>query len=226
MKRIFITLSQKWPEYILEILVITIGILGAFALNNWNENRKDRVFEREIIELIEQNLKADALNLSSILEMNKNAVSSIEILLDRPRQLSEDSISLLLGKSINFLRFYTSTSAFEVLKSRGLSTIRNKDLQLLISNYYDGDLRHLNESLLDVEDDFSNNWIPFLEKKLTDFEFHTLAKPEYPYDLLTSRQMITKLKIFRDNRKGIGPQTQAALKSINDIATIIKDIKQ
>ena len=49
MKKILETLRLKWAEYLLEILVIMIGILGAFTLNNWNEDRKQEVKDREFL---------------------------------------------------------------------------------------------------------------------------------------------------------------------------------
>lgn len=64
MKRIINTLSQKWPEYILEIMVITIGILGAFALNNWNENRKQRSEEKFLLANVNEDLAKDSIQFA------------------------------------------------------------------------------------------------------------------------------------------------------------------
>jgi len=40
MKTLFNTFKLKWADYLFEIIVVSVGILTAFTLNNWNEKRK------------------------------------------------------------------------------------------------------------------------------------------------------------------------------------------
>jgi hypothetical protein len=42
-----------------EIVLVVIGILIALQLNNLNENKKNNVFEKEILSQIQENLKSD-----------------------------------------------------------------------------------------------------------------------------------------------------------------------
>ena len=75
MKRIFITVKEKWPEYLLEILVLIIGIYGAFAVDNWNENQKTQADEQELI----SNLKTDfELRLNELIELNEGRKAAIK----------------------------------------------------------------------------------------------------------------------------------------------------
>lgn len=49
MKKIINHLTENWIRHGFETLVVTIGILGAFTLNNWNEGRKEEIFERKVL---------------------------------------------------------------------------------------------------------------------------------------------------------------------------------
>ena len=69
-----------------EILLVVIGILIALQVNNWSEERKARQFESEILSLIDQNLRADAVQLKEILEYTNRVNSLTDRLIDEVAQ--------------------------------------------------------------------------------------------------------------------------------------------
>jgi heme O synthase-like polyprenyltransferase len=59
MKKIFKFKSRNLRKYAFEFLSIFIAVIAAFALNNWNDNRKDRIAESKILTEISNGLELD-----------------------------------------------------------------------------------------------------------------------------------------------------------------------
>ncbi|MEM7297561.1 MAG: hypothetical protein AAF391_04770 [Bacteroidota bacterium] len=222
MVRILSTISEKWPEYFLEILVITTGILGAFALNTWNEIENLKDFEQEILTEIALNLKDDEKILTQNIESITIAIESLEIVLNE-KQLPEDSVYKLLGKFICFERFMPKTSAFEVLKSKGLTSIKDTDLRRLITNYYDTDIKRIEQSLADIELEFEREWFDILMEQFDDFAFKRYAKPKDVPTFLSSPDNIIFMKLGRDNRLGSIQPLKTALVNLREIVVRIEE---
>ena len=64
--KIFKHLKSEWFRYGFETLAVVVGILVAFALDNWNESRKVRIEENKVLEEINIALKTDLLKLEEI----------------------------------------------------------------------------------------------------------------------------------------------------------------
>lgn len=223
MKTILETLKRKWAEYLLEIMVITVGILGAFTLNSWNEGRKANQFEADVLFLIDQNLQKDSLALVNIANENDRAIDAINLLLkEDPEKLSDDSISLLLGAIMHFDRFRPATSSFEVLKSNGLNNLSNPELRIRISTYYDDEIHHILQSMTDIENSFNTDVVPWLKKDFEDFNFKEYAKPYHPKEFIMNRDVTSYMRIFRDNRNGINAPVEKALNNISTIRLLIR----
>ncbi len=139
MKRILSTLKEKWPEYILEILVLIIGIYGAFELSNYGENSNRKKAELEILKSCKTELMADLAEIkwnTEELQKSQKALSLILGVLENDGAY-HDSLSSHFNYTLLPMHFVHSTSSFETAKARGLDIISNADLRTKLISLYD-----------------------------------------------------------------------------------------
>lgn len=155
-----------------EIVLVVIGILIALQLNNWNEQRKNRVFEREVLLQIRANLIQDRLALQAVSLSFGRAMASSEKLIDRSvRAAHPDSIPFWLGDVAMFERFRPITNSYEVLKSKGLENVQDSKVRKLLGSYYDVETPRVYESMRDLEFAFNQEWVPLMREHVVEFRF-------------------------------------------------------
>ena len=86
-----------------EILLVVIGILIALSINNWNENRKDRNQERELLNQLQSEFQSNLDQLDEKISLRENMISASLTLLDvvdYPEKRNSDSILTLIGNTL------------------------------------------------------------------------------------------------------------------------------
>lgn len=133
MKQLITTFQQKWAEYLLEVIVIIIGIIGAFTLNSWKEYQNKKTQELELLthlkddftaneQLIQQgfeNLKTDYQFLKTTI---KNTGPNIKLpeksILDSIESINYTIVELVYGT----LNPTLNSSRIELLNDQQLRT--------------------------------------------------------------------------------------------------------
>lgn len=152
MKRILTTLKEKWPEYLLEILVLIVGIYGAFALESWNDDRKSQLVLINDLNAISESIVKDQSQLTKLVDLRRNAYNGITNIIDAVS--SKDQ-----AEPVEFNELFVS-----ILKENKFQPnpkgIENSELQILKNNdIYD----------LSIEYDELVNDLVFYEARLNEF---------------------------------------------------------
>lgn len=113
-------LERDWLKYGFETFAVLVGVLGAFALENWQDKLRDRQREKEYV----QNLASDVNSQLSIISdqldfetiMRTNCANLIDLLNLSPAE--PDKIGLL-ASNISRRTFVVYNPVFEDLKYSG-----------------------------------------------------------------------------------------------------------
>ena len=215
--------TSKYFKYAIgEIILVVIGILIALQINNWNEARKNKTFETEILTQVQANLIKDKLTLQDISSNFQKAInSSNKILKSNWSREDKDSLQFWLANVIMFDRFQPLTNAYEVLKSKGLDQVKNKQLRFLLGSYYDDEANRAIKSIEDVEETFKTDWIPIIREEVLDIKFKSYVILR-DIKLFSEESMARNiLRINRDNFNGGKNTIDGTIKTIDKIQDII-----
>ena len=168
MKKILATIKNRWAEYVIEILVIIIGISLSFFFNNLKENRVERKVEVKLLQSIYENLATDTLFLDTRLKTLNVFLHGYEQMLSPTIDtFPNDSINLFVDFAATYTKFEGTLVGYEELKQSKSSTIiKNRVLLQKIILHYDQKYDLMTEWNEIDKGYVLNDMLPFLSKNM------------------------------------------------------------
>ncbi|MDX1471346.1 MAG: DUF6090 family protein [Flavobacteriaceae bacterium] len=116
-----------------EIVLVVIGILIALQINNWNETKKEIRAERELLEVVLENIRTDSLSLDSIINRTDGIIRVHKNLI----ALSKDEIAEEEVGNLDAVRRSEFNQAITRKNNPNLSNeVRDLQLKKIILDYY------------------------------------------------------------------------------------------
>ncbi|MFD2907418.1 DUF6090 family protein [Flavobacterium ardleyense] len=211
-------------KYLIEIVIIVIGVLIAFYLTNWGKEIEKEKTEKEIISQIYFELSDNLVDLKNDIEIHRNALKSqlkIQDYLDN-EEISSDSLMMDFYWASKDEYIFPNTSAFDNLKNTGISIIKNDSLRNLITLVYNNYFPRITKEN-SMHPDISNYVNPYYKKN-----FKINRNQDIKYDLYLGDSLkITYPRNFGGGIKqiiGYIPTNQEELHKDEEFRFLISEI--
>jgi hypothetical protein len=198
----------KYMRYAIgEIVLVVIGILIALQINNWNENQKSIKKGREILVDLRENLKSNTIQFQEDIEITKDVINSIDIVLNNITitKIYNDS----LGKHLRRVTYWETSrwksSGYKAIISNGVEIIKSKELQEAIIDLYEITYPEIAEYTRLSEGNFPTllpKWLELIERESTDFKnyYEHSSRPFNYQEIIDSRMFKSILTFLRSQR--------------------------
>ncbi len=193
--------ARKYLLYAVgEIALVVIGILIALQINNWNEWRKERAVEKELLHQFHTELNSDIKQIEYTLSVYENIINSCSVLIDhlKTKKVYNDSLNYHLAVWNDYEHFNLNSGAISNLNSRGVEIIsdpelRNSILQLYNQTYtYSKDIgRHFREDHIEFT-------YPMYLERIEPVEWKKIAIPNDYEELMDDQEFLNHLQWIKN----------------------------
>lgn len=214
-------------------MYVIVGILIAFGLNDWNEDRKARITEISILNELITGLTTDSSNLDFNIAKHNQAIKSCEIVLKALDELEEyhDSMAYHLAAVHYYTTFASNRGAYESLKSMGFESISNKTLRIKIINLYDRLHSILQANQKYITDDIHDLKRHFHQDHFDKFRVFSLEPPYYsgemiPVDfkqLKTNQQYKYHIRTLHDSHAAFSAINKMVLNEVENVKILCQN---
>ena len=143
--------TSKYFKYAIgEIILVVIGILIALSINNWNENRKTKIKENNLLVALKHEFQLNLDEINLVIETNNNNIKGAEefasLMSPVETNLSDSEISKLWDKAFRREAIYRPSLGVlnEAINSGNLSILSNNELRNTLASL-DADLQQLRQ---------------------------------------------------------------------------------
>lgn len=217
----------KRRGYLLEFLSIFLAVISAFALNNWNDNRKINIAEDKILEEISNGLESDLEDIDINIyghNLGLNALDQFYKIVNNKAIISDTLHKHYSRLTRDFISLQ-NISGYTTLKSRGLEILEDDSLRLSIISLYEYDYTMLRKLEENYEENqfFKHHYKPINEILSPHFTFENgqLIDIKQPIQLTSKEKnrILSAFEKIRINRNFM-------LRIYNDVKINIAKLKE
>lgn len=204
----------RWKNYLSEILVVIIGILIAFQLNQCSENNKQQKLIDAHINYIKEETKINEINLGYAIKYSKVTLKNLDSIIDLVlKKGASKKINELSFKALDVGYLYVRKNAYNSLINSGdiryISSFEKKKTIINMYEYYSW-TQSLDEACrIAYLDDF----LPYLKE-----HFDLVTAKVQEDDVYYSKQFLNSVSTYRY-------ALDAKIKKFEDCSKEIKSFK-
>ena len=216
----------KYLMYALgEIVLVVIGILIALQINNWNEAKKEREIEIEVLLQFKEDLEGDRENIENVEFWMQKVIYSSTVVVDqlKNKRAWHDSLAIHFDLWNDFEQLGLNTVAISNLRSRGAELISNKELRNSIVKLYDKTYFYISKSNEFFREDHIHMSYPKFVEHIEPIKWREGAIPSDYEALLQDQEFINTVQWIRNAAEF---DSEYHLKTIKEINLVLDEINQ